>query len=394
MAADKKIAPKLKVDYLNLKDKSNQAKMRVPPAEGVISREVASAIRYLIQYHNFDPKGETTAFVIEKYARWYEIVQCRSFVLAFDSTDPKKNQGLQKDLETAMEIICSMKMSPKKGEGQHPNQKGMALTTINAVKVVALLFRKGLKVICLGFICSSDAVENFFSVLRGRNPAPTPLQCTYGIRVISFCQIKSDKHGNCRDDSDGWLQQLDKLHEMVGEDQFDDLDFEYKDIIARDFAEENALTNALGVVLRRTICSQSHCDDCVKAFTDDAPTLAVHCLTDMKSSYSGKEGALIIPSDLAYGIFVRIFENYFEANWEKLQSPNAHDQFLDCVLEKANEVFSNAPTCHLRLILQRVLKFRTIFKANGLNKEVVVNRKRVIGDAQASKSMVGYYVNK
>ena len=175
----------------------------------------------------------------------------------------------------------------------------------------------------------------------------------------------------------------------------EEVDFDYRDFPIRDFASENALCSALGVVLRRTICSISHCPTCISAFTGDGKSLLPHCLIELKTSYSGGNEPLIYPSLVAYTMFVRIFENYFLANWEKLKSPEAHDQFLSAVYEDLTTQYPDVPTCHLRMVLQRFLKFRTIFKAGGLNRQVVEsNKRRVRNDAQASKSMVGYYVNK
>ena len=59
MGPDMKIAPRLTSDHLDLKNKSSIAKMAVPPAEAVISRDTASAIRYLIKHHKYDPAAET-----------------------------------------------------------------------------------------------------------------------------------------------------------------------------------------------------------------------------------------------------------------------------------------------------------------------------------------------
>ena len=313
--------------------------------------------------------------------------------MAFSADDPEKNAKLFDDLDEAMEVICSMKMAEKKGEGQHPNQKGLALTTINIKKAVPLLLRKGLKVIPLGFLVSSDAVENYFSMLRGRNPAPTSVLVTRGVRVISFCQVKANKRGNCHDDGDsGWLQQLNILHDML-EVEIEDVEFEYQDVMERDLADENALSYALGVVFRRTICSHSHCLKCIAAFVRDSPQDLSHRLIAEKTKYSG--GALdIYPNAVAYTIFMRIFENYFDANWKKLTSPDVHDKFLDTIHQDIVKQYPDIPKCHLRLILQRFLKFRTIFKAGGLNRVVKDNKKRAKNEAQASKSMAGYYVNK
>ena len=76
---DLKLAPKLSSGLLK---PSHFNKMRVPDATRVLSRDVAAALKYLVEKEGRPKDYLTTAWLIDSIAKWFSLMTSRNPILA------------------------------------------------------------------------------------------------------------------------------------------------------------------------------------------------------------------------------------------------------------------------------------------------------------------------
>ncbi|TGZ46125.1 Uncharacterized protein DBV15_12800 [Temnothorax longispinosus] len=83
------------------------------------------------------------------------------------------------------------------GDAWKPVQRGLVLTTTTALELQDFyLNTKKFGFVLLSRL-SQDALENLFSMIRGKNPVPTPKEFKSALRMISAAQyFKPNKNGN------------------------------------------------------------------------------------------------------------------------------------------------------------------------------------------------------
>ena len=84
-------------------------KMDVRNSLAILNKDVASAITFLVENHNFPVEYLTTAWHIYAIAEWFEIVAARSPCMAFDRQKPEKREAMRQFLIAFIPYICNVK---------------------------------------------------------------------------------------------------------------------------------------------------------------------------------------------------------------------------------------------------------------------------------------------
>lgn len=204
-----KLAPKLAKDLL---EPSHFNKMNVGAAMNVLSEAVAGALRYMA-LHCSRPEMLTTAWWIETVRHWFNLMNSRNPGLAFSLKRPDKYQEAITHVQKVSDLFQDIKVGTK------GNWKPIQTGVIMASQSMLLIVHELLTFHEFGFVLTSrfsqDALENTFSLVRMKNPLPTPKQVKYGLRAISISQFsKERRNGNYEyDDSSHLADFLEKKHQ-------------------------------------------------------------------------------------------------------------------------------------------------------------------------------------
>ena len=393
--AELKYAPNLKDDCF---DVHGLAAMNVPKAKRLLSQEVGAGLEALVEIHKYPIEYKTTAFFCNMIGRWYNLVTSRRRDFAISKKDVRRFEDEMNFLDEVVHLINSTQFSAKQ-RSKNFVQKGFTLSIASLKDVVIyLLETKDYEYVLCGRF-TGDCIENLFSVVRKRDKAPTPLQFTNILETLTFLgQLRPSKYGAYEEDEQScWVTEISDFIKMYDEsDEIAEKDDKELDLFVceyehKDHAEQRVLMNLIGYLLSKTICSISFCKDCKEVFTSKEPCLPEHEFIEMKEY---KKYALVYPSQLAFKIF-NMAEDTFRYHREKLHDgENVQEQIIDKLDEVIRDKFV-IPFCHLDLLLKRWFKIRMYFWASELNKQMKkAHSKEIVGLANASASMAGYYLNK
>ena len=376
----------------------NFSKMKVKPAQSLLSRETASAIRTLVYYHGKPKWWLTTAWFCDNAGQWSDIMSARHSKWAFSLKKEDKYLEIKQFLADFMEDVRTMKV----GDSFKPIQTGIMLTNTSMVEMSEFYLREKNHETLLGSVFSTDALENTNMQIRDKNKAPTALEVLYIIRTLVASNFTKTKfNGNCEDEQSRWLTTLEEIRNLkkleTTEEEQEDIDFVEGSSGIADRSESYAFTCLLGCLFKRTICKKSFCDKCVNALVKkDDESMQFDKLLKMKEY---KPGALVPANMLAYKFF-SLVENTVNAN------PSVYrkgivvwNRFMDKMVGVANDQFPKIPSCHIRLLLNRFMHMRSHFWAKFMNQKrksdenlAKEQKKKIKEAAHASKSMMGYYL--
>ena len=154
------------------------AKMKVNLARSVMSKETAVAIRFVVQHYpeKFHKEDLTTAFFIESVDNWYNIMNNRKLSLAFSRKNPEAHAEVISYLVWFMSMYGSCKLHHKQQDDTlKPSQEGVLLSTSSILYLQEKLLNQGFDWV-LSARFSNDGIENYHSVVRSKDKAPTPLK--------------------------------------------------------------------------------------------------------------------------------------------------------------------------------------------------------------------------
>ena len=392
-----KYAPKLTSECF---DVHGLAAMNVPRARKIFSQDVGAGLRAMVEIHNFSKEYLTTALFCNMVGRWYNLVTSRNRKFSLSLKDFRKYEEEVDFLKEMMELIGSTKFSASQKNARHPFQKGFLMSTMSLLEVVDFLLRvrKFHFVMCGRMTC--DCIENLFSSIRLRAKAPTCLQTKSILRTLTIIKaLRPSKFGAYEEDEKStWLIEIKDFKDFEGitfveEKEEKDLDIFVGVFETRDYAEQQVVTYVTGHLLKRTICTNSYCPKCVSAFTDPTATMKEQDFILMKA---WKDGSLVIPSQIAYNIFSMV-EDTFRIHRDKInKEKDVIEQMIDSLDEVIRDKY-DIPFCHLELMLKRWFNVRMHFWANESNrlmKDDTAQQRENLGQANASQSMKGYYLNK
>ena len=135
-----KIAPHLKPEHIKL---TSWSKMNVNPARSVLSRETATAIRFLVKHENKPQEWLTTAYFCETVEDWFNVMNNRKLSMAFTKNNKTAVENWTCFLEWFMVFFASIQFNKKQKGGLWKVQKGVLLSTISVLYLVEKLFDLG-----------------------------------------------------------------------------------------------------------------------------------------------------------------------------------------------------------------------------------------------------------
>jgi hypothetical protein len=159
----------------------------------LFSPAVSHGLKYLFKKCGFSTDLLATAKFIETMAWWFELVSSRHPSTALSKHNPTKYMEAISFLEAIIELFKDIKI----GKGFKPVQKGIIITTQGIIAIqFELLNEYGFRWVLTARF-SQDSLENLFSMIRSKNPVPTPKEFKYNLRAICIAQyLKEHKNSN------------------------------------------------------------------------------------------------------------------------------------------------------------------------------------------------------
>ena len=242
--------------------------------------------------------------------------------------------------------------------------------------------------------CNNDPIEGYNGCVRQRGKNPTPQSYMWYAKAIGLSQYLGPTQGSYElshtESSLVELQNIKDLRKSLEEE-------EGKSIVTmeeeqptlkkgqkiKDKAEKDSLGYLTGVILKRTILSQSKCQDCADSFvTADGSNKLI-----LLKEYT--KGQLTHPSKLANDIFEDI-EGFFQKNQNLLKDKSKIGESLTkIVLAHLDSQYHNAPKCHLQIIVARFIKARWHFwtkQTDEKEKAMAFFKKEMEAEASSSKT--------
>lgn len=179
--AEFKVAPRLKKACLS---PGHFDKMKVGPAYTLFHHDTAAALQYHIEKGNLDKEAQTTAWFVQKVHEWFAMMTSRTKKEAL----MHKGEKGRRCLEGFMGLVRDLSIGDKGGAWK-PIQTGILLSTGAALAIQEeLLGNHGFSFVLFSRL-SQDALENFFSTIRLRNPVPKPRDFKSALRSASLAQF-------------------------------------------------------------------------------------------------------------------------------------------------------------------------------------------------------------
>ena len=388
-------------------------KMNVRNALAILNKDVASAITFLVENHNFPVEYLTTAWHIYVLAEWFEIVAARNPCMAFDRQKPEKREAMRQFLIAFIPYICNVKF---KGNqlSINTNQKGMAATSKTVLWLDETLLREDptIRFFPAGRCSLCDRVENHHFAIRDFNKNPTCRQCKSYQKATMICQnlkTKKKKTGHNYEDDDRtetlldfsmWKQAVKDQEAIADEDEEDLVEFKQYCIensfdprvfhSGDQFSEANGLSNYIGYCLKKKT-KVTKCKLCIEKYIlpkgakNDDP-LNTLIVTKMAFSTLPYVNPTVLANDIFHDAEALFRENRDLYIREKDMDKKLKAHILTQLVTKYG---SKMPKCgHFEKILDLFLRGRWHFYANYLNRfGYKANEEEILqGAAHASKS--------
>jgi len=376
--------------------------MNVALSVALLNNNVAAAILYHIANGHIANIHRTTAWFLTIMYKWFKIMTSRYEKLALSHLDENVYEDNITFLKDFMNIIRGITV----GDGKwKPFQSGLILCTQTALDLqVEYLEKENFKFLLLGRF-TQDALENLFSVIRGRKSVPDAREFKHTLRLVCLSQFQANinRSNYSTDDSDHIIQYCKEIKncdlnntslEVQCEQSIGDLwDTEIYEPLLGDEADlSNVIQTALyqlltGALLYKIKKNFKHCDYCFNS-------LITNCTTDPNNNISlfsklreYKENVLIFPTMDIYNIIYKC-ELLFRKNETKLISNKQQIiQFVQMFLQDCPTTF--IPSCHN--IIYKLIKTFVIARIHFSLKKETINMKN--GNSSRSVAMKAYINN-
>ncbi|XP_034048143.1 uncharacterized protein LOC117529457 isoform X2 [Thalassophryne amazonica] len=337
---DLKLAPKLTKAALT---PTHFDKMKIGNATRVLSRDISSALRYLVEREERDESYLTTAWFIELMDKWFQLMTSRHPVLALSRLNEEKYQEAVTCLQT---VICLFN-GARIGNGDwKPLQTGVVLSTISVLELAEELLDAGYKFLLTSRL-TQDCLENIFSVVGLRKPVPSPLEFKHALKLISSAQFLSQmRTGSSQQDDGEFLADfLDQHSRVPCELNTESIRFlvDQEGVPELGQAERDSLYNLTGYCVSNVRANEKTCESCIQAVMKNSHDKA-HQASKLTQLKEYEEGNLIKVSDSVFDMVYRV-ELMFRRVENGLMNKNNVKKML---MEKAQELCSDIslPACH------------------------------------------------
>ena len=275
-----------------------------------------------------------------------------------------------------------------------PFQKGVLLLTSSIKDVTKDLLDEGYDFVIPSRF-NSGPCELYFSTVRKKDPAPTPLSFQnifQALLIVRSCT--TDSNGTYLDGEEevNWVTSFKELKASKTDPEIEEMNFEIGDFELTDFSQIQGITYHLGYVLKKTICSVSHCQKCIDLLTTGWENRTwKHALITEKSYV---DGALKLPSELASDLFEMANARYMENRESFDNAPKTLTRFLEWLSKELAKNHPDFPLCHLDLLLRRFFKVRMNYMANFLDANMQKEIKDLTDKNYGSRTMMAHRANK
>lgn len=195
-----KLAPKLTLASLT---PSHFDKMKVSAALHFFSNAVVSGLRYLVKEEGRSDEYLTTAWFLAMCNHWFDLMSSRHPVVALSKLNPQIYEESVTFLKSVISVFKSIKIGDK-GYWK-PVQTGVVMSTTSVLELQEELLGSGHHFLLTSRL-TQDCLENLFSVVRMKNPIPSPLEFKFALKIISMAQFLKPPSASYRsyqdDDSD------------------------------------------------------------------------------------------------------------------------------------------------------------------------------------------------
>lgn len=353
-----KLAPHLTDTHLS---QGHFDKMKVCYAVDLMSHKTACAIEELVKENVISSQALSTAWFFKTVNKWFDLMCSRHPGMAFSLAKPEKHDEAVAFLEFFMDMFQRVKI----GDGVwKPVQTGVLLSTSSILALQKTLLHEDKYTFVLTSRFTQDSLENLFSVVRGKNPIPTPYQCKVALRIISVSQyLKAPAHSSYSID-DGAFFLADyrssvpqEVQEMVAGTGKADPD---EDLVMPS-TEESAFVYMSGYLAASVLKNNVTCSDCRSATVDPGNNDKAVGFTLSKCF---KEGALTVPSKKLVSLY-HVCETVFRRNEDVLHEPRGcTDKLVEKIAKAATAI--HFPDCHpiKRHLIRRfvVMRIRIFLK--------------------------------
>ena len=185
-------------------------------------------------------------------------------------------------------------------------------------------------------------------------------------------------HGNgtylADEEQVNWVTSFKELKDSKADPEIEEINFETGDFDLTDFSQIQGITYHAGFVLKKTICSVSHCSKCIDLLTTIHRTWKHSLITEKEY----KEGALKLPSELASNFFEMANARYMD-NCNKFDEVHRPlDKFIAWLSPELVEKNPDFPKCHPDLLLRRFFKVRMFYLASHMDGQLQNQIKDII----------------
>lgn len=176
-------------------------KMDVGSALRVFSHDTAAALKYLAQKKGYSKSMLTTAWFIDQFRRWFDLMTSRCPKTSLSKFRPEKYEESIKFLNSFKDLIKRVKI----GESGKwvPIQSGIILTTTAILEMQERLFADGFQYILTSRF-SQDKLENLFSQIRRRRSTPTAYEFKNALKIVTISQFLYQAKGASYQEDDGY----------------------------------------------------------------------------------------------------------------------------------------------------------------------------------------------
>ena len=165
-------------------------KMNVAGALAVFDYATPAALRHLVEDCGYPSEYLTTAKFVEVFRHWFDLVNSRSSTMALSKFNEGKYKEALEYIDSVIELFKTLEVDDGKWK---PYQTGVITTSLSILSLQKdLLEEEGFDFFLTSRI-SQDSLENTFSMIRIKNPTPTPKEFKYNLRAISAAQYMKDK---------------------------------------------------------------------------------------------------------------------------------------------------------------------------------------------------------
>ena len=348
---DLKLAPKLKQSNLN---PCHFDKMKVSNATNVISHEVSSGIKYLVNTEERPDTNLTTAWFLKMLRKWFDLMTSRHPVMAISKLNIDKYEETIAFLRMVIRVFKRVKIGTK--SHWKPFQTGVILSTTSIIQIAEELLDAGHRYLLTSRL-DQDCLENLFSVVCLRKPIPSPLEFKFALKLITTAQYLTHTTNSYQQDEGELIAEFLQPMPSNTSDETDEIppriEITNQPSNKINQAEMDSLFHLAGYCVQSVKKNCKICERCIKDIEDINQT-ANDTLTQMREY---KQGCLVRVSRPTFQMFLST-EKMFRSVETCLSGTKNVKQYL---LAKAEDINKDVQisACHCNIKQKLLTKFIT-----------------------------------